>query len=168
MYKNFNNYDVLLDGRIWSKKRNKFLTPSKKRDGYLQVCLLDNNGKKHNQYVHKVVFFAVNGIWSYPKGYEINHRDEDKTNNHIDNLELVTKKQNLNWGTRNERSAKARMNDPKRSKRVAAFNENGELIMIFDSTKEAQRNGYDSGHVSKCCLGKVKTHKGFTWKYLEE
>lgn len=173
MYKNFSNYDVCEDGRIWSKKRKKWMKPYKQRDGYLLVNLFDNDRKKHTVSHHKVVFFAVNGLWEYPQGMEINHKDEDKTNNHIDNLELVTKKQNINYGTRNEKASKALTNHPKKSKRVAAYNENGELVMVFDSMAEANRNGYQHSAVSRCCRncfhreGNNK-YKGFVWKYLDE
>ena len=167
MFRDYSNYDVLPDGRIWSKKRNKFLKPVKNRDGYQLVFLYDNEGKRHNESVHKITFFAVNGLWEYPEGMQLNHIDENKENNHISNLELVTRKQNINWGTRNKRIAKALTNHPKKSKRCAAYKD-GELVMVFQSTQEAQRNGFCSGEVSACCRGKIKTHKGLIWKYLDE
>ena len=168
MYKNFSKYDVLPDGRIWSKYSNKFLKPCKSSDGYQKVRLSDNEGKPHTERLHKVVYFAVNSLWEYPEGMQLNHKDENKENNHISNLELVTAKQNSNWGTRNTRVAKALTNHPDKSKRVGAFNEAGELVMAFPSTMEASRNGYCQGHVSACCNGKLKTHKGYIWRYLEE
>lgn len=156
MFRDFSNYDVREDGRIWSKVRKKFLKPSKRRDGYLQVSLSDNEGEKHIQLVHRVCWIAVNGR-EVPEGYELNHLDENKANNHISNLQLCTHKDNMNYGTRTERC----------SKRVGAYDKNGEIVMVFPSTAEAGRNGYDQRNVSKCCRGKLKTHKGFTWKYLD-
>lgn len=162
MFKNFNKYDVLPDGRIWSKVSNKFLKPHTRPNGYQYVSLSDNNGKIHQESLHKVVYFAVNGLWEYPEGYEINHLSEDKTMNEISNLELVSRKHNCNYGTRNERSAKAR------SKRVAAYNKNDELVLEFPSTAEAGRNGYNQSGVAACCRGEIKTHKGLIWRYLDE
>lgn len=174
MFRDYQNYDVQPDGRIWSKKYKKFLKPQTRKDGYQQVCLTDNNGKLHSEKVHKIIYFAVNGLLEYPKGYEINHKDENKENNHISNLELVTRKENLNWGSYKERMAKAmKGNTNSPQKRVGAFNENGELVMAFPSIMEAQRNGYNQGAVSACCRNCYMSesnnkYKGFEWRYLEE
>lgn len=169
MFRDYNKYDVCEDGRIWSKVRNKFLKPQTNKYGYQTVNLMDNNSKRHSQFVHRVCWIAVNGR-EVPEGFQLNHKDEDKTNNHISNLELVTPKQNSNFGTRNARVSKAMkgklINRQDQSKRVGAFKD-GDLEMAFPSTAEAERNGYDSGHISKCCNGKLKTHKGYEWRYLD-
>lgn len=161
MFRDYQNYEVFADGKIWSKVRNKFLKPTTKKNGYQRVCLYDNEGKKNYQFVHRVCWMAVNGVWEIPKYYDIHHCDEVKTNNHISNLLLCTRKENLNFGTRNSRAAKAL------SKRVGAF-KNDELVMVFSSTNEAERQGYKHSAVSQCCNGKRKTHKGYVWKYLDE
>lgn len=168
MFRDYTNYDVLLDGRIWNKKRKKFLKPSTVRGGYQQVCLVDNEGKRHLQYVHRVCWMAVNGVWEIPKNYDIHHCDEDKMNNHITNLLLCTRKENINFGSHNERVAKAmKGNTNSPQKRVGAF-KNDELVMCFPSINEARRQGFNQGNVWACCNGKQKTHKGLIWKYLEE
>lgn len=158
MYKDFSNYEIFADSRIWSKKRKKWLKPKTLPNGYQQVCLYDNEGKKHYERWHKVIYFAVNGLWEYPDGMEIHHCDEVRTNNQIANLLLCSHRENCNFGTRNE----------KISKRVAAYDKNGELIMVFPSTREAGRQGFRNSHVSACCRGERKTHKGYTWKYLDD
>ena len=174
MYKNFSKYEIYEDGRIWSKVKNKFLKPSKQKNGYIKVNLIDNEGKKHTERLHKVTFFAVNGLWEYPEGMQINHKDENKENNHINNLELVTAKENINFGTRNERHAKAMKgkipaaNPPKR---VGVFNADDELVMVFDSTREAGRNGYNQGAVWACCRNCYMSegnnkYKGLIWRYI--
>ena len=53
----------------------------------------------------------------------------------------------------------------KLSRRVGAY-KNGELIMTFQSTSEAGRNGFSSGHVSACCRGERRVHKGYNWYYI--
>ena len=162
MYKNFSNYEILEDGRIWSKVRKKFLKPYlTKPNGYQMVCLYDNNGKKHFETLHKVVFCAVNGVWEFPEGYELDLIDENKMNNHISNLRLCTHQENCNFGTRNERVAKVL------SKRVGAF-KNNELVMCFPSTMEAQRNGFKQSNICNCCNGKLPHYKGYEWRYLDE
>ena len=157
-FRDYSNYEIFEDGRIWSYKRSKFLKPAILPNGYQQVCLTDNEGKQKMYYVHRVVWESVNGE-PIPKGYEINHRSEVKTENMITNLELISHKQNLNFGTRNQRASKSK------SKQVGAF-KYGELVMVFQSTNEAGRQGFNKGHISACCRGKLKTHKGYEWKYL--
>ena len=163
-FRDFEKYDVYEDGRIWSYKSKKFLKPNTVKGGYQQVLLTDNEGKRKKYYVHRVVLEAVTGE-QIPEGYEINHISEDKTENFFANLELITHKQNVNYGSRNERIGKANTNNPKLSKAVGAF-KNGELVMTFPSISEAQRQGYNLGHVYACCNCNRKTHKGYTWRYL--
>lgn len=158
MFKNFTKYEVYEDGRIWSYSHKKFLKPATTKDGYQQVALSNNEGKIKWYKVHRVVYQAVTSE-PIPDGFEINHIDEDKTNNHINNLNLMTHKDNNNYGTRTERAAKAQ------SKQVGAFKD-GNLVMTFLSTMEAGRNGFNQGHISECCNGERKTHKGYTWQYL--
>ena len=179
-FRNYEKYEVYEDGRIWSYYTNKFLKPKTTKDGYQQVFLYDNEGKAKCYKLHRVVWEAVTGK-PIPEGYEINHKDECKTSNMITNLELLTHKENMNFGSRNERAgkaisksntnnpklSKANTNNPKLSKAVGAFKYD-KLVMTFPSTREAQRQGYHSGAVAACCRGakNFKTHKGYTWRYL--
>ena len=168
MFRDYTNYDVYDDGRIWSYKSKKFLKPILDKDGYQVVHLYDNEGKQKWYKVHKVVWESVTGE-PIPKGLQINHRNEIKTSNMISNLELVSPKQNCNWATRNTRIAKAKING-KTSKQVGAYR-NGELIFTFPSAMEAGRQGFNQGNVSACCrncymrLGN-NVYKGFEWRYL--
>ena len=158
MFKNFTKYEVYEDGRIWSHKSNKFLKPITRKNGYQQVKLSDNEGKIKMYLVHRVVYEAVTGR-PIPPSYEINHRSEVKTENMISNLELVSHKENINYGSGIERCTKAR------SKQVGAY-KNDELVMTFQSTKEAERNGFHHSAVGKCCNGKLPHYKGFEWRFI--
>lgn len=163
-FRDFEKYEVFEDGRIWSYKTNRFLKPITNKDGYQKVNLYDNEGKIKQYFVHRIVYESVTGE-PIPENLEVNHRNEIKTENFFENLNLMTRKQNNNYGTRNERAAKSNTNNPKRSKAVGAYR-NGELIMTFQSTAEAQRQGFHQGHISDCCNGKLKTHKGFEWRFI--
>ena len=167
-FRNYNNYEVYEDGRIWSYKRNKWLKPTTNNCGYQKVALTDNEGNKKYYLLHRVIFESVTGE-PIPQGYDINHRSEVKTENFFANLQLLSHKENINYGTRNIRSAKAiskaNKNNIKLSKAVGAFKD-GKIVMVFQSTMEAQRQGFYSSKVSECCNGKRKTHKGFQWKYI--
>lgn len=163
-FRDFEKYEVYEDGRIWSYKRNKFLKPATEKNGYQRVCLVDNYGKKKSYLLHRVVWESVTGE-PIPKGFDVNHITEDKTDSRFESLNLMSHKDNLNFGTRNSRISKSNTNNPKRSKQVCAYR-NGELVFTFPSKIEAQRQGFDKGYVSKCCNGKMKTYKGFEWRYL--
>ncbi len=164
-FRNYDKYEIYEDGRIYSYKSKKFLKPKIDRDGYQIVCLSDNECKRKWYKVHRIVYETFSGK-PIPKNLQINHLNEIKTSNFFANLELVTPKQNINWGTCIERM-KNTLTNGKRSKRVGAF-KNGELVMTFPSVNEAQRQGFDIGSVGKCCRGvkNYKTHKGYTWKYI--
>ena len=163
-FKNYYNDEVFDDGRIWSYKRKKFLKHQTRPNGYQQVCLSDNEGNRKWYYVHRVVWESVTGS-QIPKGYEINHISENKTENMITNLQLVSHKENINYGSRTIRSAKAQRNNEKRSKQVCAYR-NCELIMTFKSVNEARRQGFNKGNVAACCRGELKTYKGYSWRYI--
>lgn len=165
MFRDYTKYEVYPDGRIWSYSHKKFLKPKTEKNGYQRVCLVDNSGKIKHYYIHRVIFEAVSGK-PIPLGMQINHRNENKTDNRFfENLELVTPSENVNYGSGNKRRAKALTNNTKTSKQVGAFKDD-KLVMTFPSTKEASRIGFNQSSVSSCCNGKQKTHKGYTWKYI--
>lgn len=159
---NYSNYIIYpKQGLVWSKKTNKWVG-CKDKNGYWHCALYDDKGKIWRTVLHRVIWVAVNG--DIPQDLQVNHLDENKDNNRIDNLELVTRKENINFGTHNERSAKAR------SKQVGAFKD-GQLIMIFPSTLDADRQGYNTGAVSRCCNNCFNrqgnnTYKGYQWQYI--
>ena len=95
-------YDVSNFGRVRSLKYGKIriLKLFKPKDGYLQVQLWKNHNYK-NYKVHRLVYEAFNG--PIPEGMQVNHINEDKTDNQLENLNLMTPKENCKWGTRNRR-----------------------------------------------------------------
>lgn len=153
-------YQVSSDGRVKSLKWNKerILKPGIRKGGYLQVALCAG-GKQKSLMVHRLVCEAFH---DNPENKpEVNHINEIKTDNRACNLEWCTRIENMNHGTRNERSGKAQ------SKSVGQYTRDGELIKIWPSTIEAKRQaGFDCGHISRVANGERKTHKGFVWKYI--
>lgn len=140
----------------------QLLRPAKNSTGYLQV-ILTKNGKKKMSLVHRLVWEAFNG--PIPAGMQINHLNECIWDNQLENLSLATPKENINWGTGVRRSAKTR------SKMVEQYTLDGVYVRTWPSTVSVENElwhlGYRATNISACCLGKLKTHKGYTWKYKE-
>lgn len=81
-------------------KKGKILKPNKKRNGYLQVCLLNKQKRKYCN-IHRLV--AETFIPNLNHLSQVNHIDENKDNNCVDNLEWCSPKYNCNFGTRNSK-----------------------------------------------------------------
>ena len=115
--------------------------------------------------VHVWVYMTFNDC-DIPKGYDVNHIDENKHNNCVWNLNLMTRKENMRWGTGIARLAAALTNNPKISKPVQALNPKTlEIVMEFPSAREAGRQGFSASAVAACCRGELKTHKGLLWQF---
>lgn len=146
-----------------SLKPGRILKPGKDRCGYLHVILC-NDGKNTKHLVHRLVAMA---FIPNPKNLpEVNHKNEDKTDNRVENLEWVSHKYNSNHGTRNERISST-MTNGKQSKTVLQFTSEGEFVREWQSTMECGRNGFAQSSVCMCCNGKLKQYKGFTWSYKD-
>lgn len=164
MFRDYTKYEIYEDGRIWSYKTNRFLKPGTDQCGYQMVVLSDNYNKLKTFRLHRVVYESVTGE-PIPEHLEVNHIDENKKNNAFSNLNLMTHKENCNWGTGIERQTKAMTNNPKISKQVGAYKD-GKLVLVLNSTNEAGRQGFSQGNVWSCCKGERKTHKGYEWRYI--
>ena len=165
MFRDFKKYEVFEDGRIWSYASNKWLKPNLRQDDYLRVKLSDNDGKIKTYLHHRVVYESVTSQ-PIPDGLDVNHINEIKTDNRFENLNLMTRKENNNHGTHNERVSKALTNHPSKSKQVVQYDKDGNLIQVWPSTIEVHRQmGYSYGKISRCCRGECKTYKGFIWKF---
>ena len=159
-------YQVSNLGRVKSLKcgKEKILKPGKNTGGYLHVDLY-KDGHEKTVKIHRLVAEA---FIPNPNNLDtINHKDEDKTNNTVSNLEWMSQKDNINYGTRNKRLSEANINHPSLSKQVQMFDKKtGELLATFPSIREAERvTGINKGHISQCCNGKRKSAGGYVWRY---
>lgn len=101
----FSRYLISTDGKIYSLKSDRLLPQGITERGYKQVDVYNDMGVKKHMKVHRLVYMAHVGV--IPNGLQVNHKDENKTNNCIDNLELMTNKENCSYGTRNARISKS-------------------------------------------------------------
>lgn len=94
---------------------------------------------------------------------QINHKDENLSNNSYENLEWCTAKYNANYGTRNRRYAEKVM------KPVNQYDLEGNFIKTWNGAIVVERElGIHGESIARCCLGKQKAAKGYTWKYVKE
>jgi len=139
--------------------------------GYRQVRLSD--GSKTKDYkVHRLVATAF--LSNYKNYSQVNHKDENKSNNDASNLEWCNREYNLNYGTRKERIY-SNENYIKNMKKLAEIKskpvkgthiKTGEVI-VFKSAFQASKTGeFSNSCIGRVCEGERKTHKGYTWEYI--
>lgn len=149
-------YEVSDLGRVRSLNYAKtgevrVLKPTLYNNGYL-VIGLRKDGKLKRFLVHRVVVTSFMG--DIPKGMQVNHKNEDKTDNRLSNLEVVTPKENINWGTRNERAAKAKC------KELQLTNARTSAKYTFPSSCDASLFfGYKSQSQIGYCIFKARKRK---------
>ena len=139
-------------------QKERILKQAVTHNGYLRVTLYTGNKPKTLK-VHRLVCQAFHE--NPDNKPQVNHINEIKTDNRASNLEWATARENSNFGTRNERVAKAR------SKPVAQYAQDGELIKVWPSTMEVERQaGFSNGNISQAANGKYKHAYGYIWKYI--
>jgi hypothetical protein len=161
----FERYQVSTFGRIKNIKTNKFMKPTKKC-GYMHVCLVNNLGKKCFK-IHRLVMLAFqNNPENKP---EVNHKDKNKTNNHLYNLE---------WNTRSENTSHSKSNAiiiTNKNKPVNRINKNTDEIIdkyqsihlaaewvVANKLTKNLHNGRNA--IGNSISGLTKSSYGFKWE----
>ena len=171
------DYMISSDGSVWSCKSHIYLKPAYTKRGYASVELFNKNGSRR-MLVHRLVARAfIPNPNNYP---QINHIDENPSNNNVDNLEWCTAKYNMNYGvgaktrhlkidyTKQCRKEIAIKNGKIVSKPTLQFDQNGNFIKRYESAKAAStETGVDHRHIVSCCNNKKYRHTagGYIWKY---
>ena len=134
---------------------NKIIKWVKDKDGYLTIAIKSPQTGKYTTYkAHRLVAKAF--IPNPENLPQVNHKDENKENNSVDNLEWCTSLYNNHYGTKLV----------KQSKGVEQYDLSGNLIKSWNSITEAgEYLGIDKSHIVKCCKGKAKTAYVYIWKY---
>jgi len=170
--KGFENYEVSTEGQVRNKTTGRILKPYDNGRGYLEVSL-SVNGKRAAKTVHRLV--AKSFIPNPENKPEVNHIDEDKTNNGVKNLEWMTSKENANYGTRTDRMK----NNPEwckslqrliesKSKPIYVLYPEGTDEYYPSATIAARELGLHQGNMSSVLKGRRKTTGGLKFEYAEE
>ena len=175
-------YQVSNTGKVRSLKRTVwngkgyYKIPEKILEGYDNgygyLCVkLCKEGKRKQYRINRLVAQAfLENPQNLP---EVNHKDENKYNNCVENLEYCNRSYNINYGTGNKRRAKKlgkkNTNNPKRSKPVIGINKVSGLIMEFPSLMEAERQtDISSSNICACLKGRYKSAGGYIWHYASD
>ena len=169
-------YQVSNEGRVKSLQREIVYKDGRKKVleekilhnllsdlGYYHVMLSKNCVPKRYK-VHRLVAKA---FIANPNNLPvINHKDECKTNNFVENLEWCTQGYNVRYGTRIERGRQKQLNREDLSKEVEQYTLNGDLVKTFKSVREVERKNpqFKKSSIARCCRNN-KSYKCYIWKY---
>lgn len=163
VWKTVEGYDYVVSnrGRIKNNK-GELIQPTscRKRGGYLQVGL-SKSGKRRWFRVHRLVWEAFYG--PVPDGYEINHKDTNPRNNRLENLNLLTRSENIRWAGGAEKRGKSHR------KKVMQSTVDGQELCVWFSLKGIEEElGYKRGCISNCCrkVPHYKTAYGYVWNFV--
>lgn len=166
-------YKVSSFGRVWSIRRRN-ITSGSMTGGYMLSNHVDRRGRIINclsmqgEKRKTVVTARLVAEAFIPNPYglpQVNHKDENPLNNHVDNLEWCTAEYNCNYGTRN---ARIKANMPQ-NKAVYQTTMSGEIVAEFPTIQEAARQtGVCAGHICDVCKGNREFANGYKWRYVDE
>ena len=147
-------------------KRGQIIISHPSRNGYMGVVLKVNRVQK-NFMVHRLVAKAF--VPGYFEGADVNHKDCDRTNNRADNLEWVTRRENLMYHTPDNETPMEQIHKSQRSP-VIQMTMEGEFIREWPSIHAAHLAlNIDSKSITGCCRGYYgnKSAGGYRWKFKE-
>ncbi len=150
-----------IDGRKYSSDE-KIVRTTVNIGGYYSYrpCV---NGKMHSVLIHRLVAAAF--IPNQDNLPFINHKDENKLNNNVDNLEWRTAKYNSNYGTCQERRALTlRKNLRPKLPTIKQYTLDGELVNTYVGRREIENSGFNYRSVRNCCCHYVYTANGYVWR----
>lgn len=153
-------YQVSNYGQVKSLKqrKEKLLKQAKEKNGYYSVSL-NKDGNSETNTIHRLVAKAfIENPNNYPC---VNHKDGNKGNNCVDNLEWVNHSKNM------KHAYKTRLTQGP-IKRVNQYDLEGNYIKTWKSITEARQELNIGFHISDVCNGKRNHAGGYIWRYVEE
>ena len=139
----------------------KEISPETDLNGYLCVTLYAGHCEQHRKMVHRLV--AETFLLNPSNLPQVNHKDENKKNNKLDNLEWCNAKYNINYGTGHQKTVKAALEN--QAFTVKCLDDNREYISARDAARD--KNTQHSG-ILRCCRGERKTAGGYHWAFINK
>lgn len=160
------HYLVSDSGEVYSLRCGRFLKQSISKFGYAR-CILYGNGKKQTIATHRLVAMAyLDNPNNYP---QVNHKNENRLDNRVENLEWCTSSYNINYGNRNATVSRKLIEFKTKTvgrKINQIAPETKEIIRVWDSVRQIEREtGIAHSNIYNCCIGKRKTRGGYIWEY---
>ena len=159
-------YKVSNMGRIKNKK-GAILSPYHNNNGYISIDLY-KKGKVYKLRVHRLVALAfIPNPNNLPM---VNHKNENKTNNNVTNLEWCDNSYNLSYGSRTEKMFQSRKERNRKTaqKQVVQLDLQNNIIANYNSISEASRfTGISCGAIWQSCNQGCITNKSYKWKYKQ-
>lgn len=167
-------YAITSCGKVWSYRRNKFMVLGHDKDGYPRISLR-KNGKVKTYFIHRLVAEAY---LPNPNNLPyVNHKDEVKKHNWINNLEWCTAWYNINYSRNKELALKMGTTYEEKNTNEKNTNRKNNCLPVkcietgevFESGADcARKMGLDASHISKVCRGKQAAHKGYHFEFVME
>ena len=172
-------YQISNFGRVKSLKRKvyagrgrmrwqyeKILSENKTNGNGYKIVSLCKKSQSKNKYIHKLV---AETFLNNPNNYKyVNHKDENKENNYVDNLEWCTAQYNITYNNLHIKNGLKNRNN-KYSKKILQLDNNNKIINVFPSISEASRQLKVSYQAISDCLRGIQQHSaGYKWKYVDE
>lgn len=166
-----NNYEASTDGQIREIKTHKIISQWLDKDGYLLATLSDKLYR-----VHRLIALTfINNPNNLPV---VNHKNFNKHDNHVANLEWVTYSENSKHSFTGAHRLKSVQQWAERVQplaaeasktKVAQYDLQGNLLNVYDSQREAsEKTGTCRSSITRCVTGYRKTAGGYKWKYYLE
>ena len=146
---NYNNYMSSKDGNIYSKSIKRLCCLTTLPNGYKKIKLKSDNNHYKDLYIHVIVATCYLNYIPSNNQYVINHKDANKSNNNLNNLEIVTQKQNMIHSIN--------INNDKIFRRAVYYIDNNSNYIEYKSAKEASiKTGIDNSSILKSCKSDKK------------
>lgn len=157
-FENYSEYVITSDGQVYSHNLKRFRILRKEEDGYV-IIDLSANGIRKDFYVHVLV--AKLFLESIEGKKEVNHKDKNKTNNNVENLEWVTPSENM---FHYQQTVDKISNIP-----VIQYDNNNRILERYNNIIIAvEQNDIRRTSIRYACDGIYQSSGGFVWKYADD